>query len=675
MFINDTPINNPEEDCLNIQNFAKNLATNIENYFNDHTRNESLTIGISGEWGSGKTSLLNLMEKSLTKEDIKIIKFNPWVYSSHSQLIEYFFDEIISSFNHPEDNTLKNNLKKYYFKLNKHDLVKNFAIMCISRISNTIGKFSEKILKEDSNEITLLKLKEEISKELNNRKIIIIIDDIDRLSHEEINEMFKLINNVADFNNLIYLIAFDKQIVSNALNKNYGDGEKYLEKIMTIPLDIPLITKEEMKKILMENLKNISETHDLSIDNRLNKFLDSQNCGIIYFFKNMRDVKRFINILEFNIELIKEEINFTDFIVITTIQIFKPEIYEKIKYKKYLLVDYIYPHYDYHNHVNIIEQEKEDFKEIVNDDKNTEFLLKELFNKMIFINEPNHHFQDFSRYDKNQFICHPNHFKSYFKLNPIVKKITEHQINIITEVINSENEEITIKQLKTLLEEDKLDLFFKSLANRIFKIEKPEFLLNILFKIDEKLNNTISNYGSVKEVCLELLRKIQKSKRFNILKNEYQQSRNIVFLYMLIKEIEKNNYIPYDYDAKELVSKFEINELKDIIKRKYDEDLIKNARNYNNLDFIIAIGDELGLKNENDKIIKNLITTNDGLIFLLKSFLREYKESAFLESDMKELNKHIDLDIIKNRTDENLDELQEEQIVINFLEGYELINP
>ena len=72
MFTNDTPINNPEEDYLNIQNFAKNLAINMENYFKDSMRDESLTIGISGEQESGKTSLLNLMEKSLKKEQIII---------------------------------------------------------------------------------------------------------------------------------------------------------------------------------------------------------------------------------------------------------------------------------------------------------------------------------------------------------------------------------------------------------------------------------------------------------------------------------------------------------------------------------------------------------------------------------------------------------------------------
>lgn len=475
MFIDDAPINDFKKDCLNIQKFAKNLTTNIENYFNDSERNESLTIGITGEWGSGKTSLLNLIDNLLNKEnnkkDIEIIRFNPWIYSSHNQLMEQFFDEIVSSFSNIEDNTLKNNLKKYLFKLNKHDLAKSIATTGISMINSDMGKFTEQILKLDSEETNLFHIKEEINKQLSLRKVICVIDDIDRLTHGEINEMFKLIKNVADFNNMVYLIAFDKQIVSKALNQNYGNGEKYLEKIINIPLNIPLITKEEIKEILIKNLKKISEKYDLIIDHRLNTFIDFEGYGIIYFFKNMRDIKRFINIIEFNIELIKEEINFTDFIVITAIQLFKPDTYEKIKYEKYLLVDYIYSISDYSNHPEFIALEKEEFKQIVNDDKNTEFILKELFSKMSFIDKPNHQFQNFSQYDKNLMICHPNNFKSYFKLNNIVKKITEHEINIIIELINSENKKSTKKQFKILLKEDNINLFFEKLTNRISKIK------------------------------------------------------------------------------------------------------------------------------------------------------------------------------------------------------------
>lgn len=195
----------------------------------------------------------------------------------------------------------------------------------------------------------------------------------------------------------------------------------------------------------------------------------------------------------------------------------------------------------------------------------------------------------------------------------------------------------------------------------------------MLFEMDEISRDSILSYGHVKELCLELLRQINNGERFNILKKEYQKSNNIIFLYEFINKIEKNNYIPYKYDDEKLLSETEINKLKNMIKTKYKEELIKNELQYYNLNLLLTIGDKLGLKNENEKIIKNLIETNEGLIILLKSFLSETKKSAFLESDMKELNEYIELNTLKNRINENLDELKEEQIVINFLEGFELI--
>ena len=85
-------------------------------------------------------------------------------------------------------------------------------------------------------------------------------------------------------------------------------------------------------------MKTLANEHDFRIDeDRLEFFtnpyyIHSETEGIVSFFKNMRDIKRFMNVVEFNIELIKNEVNPIDFFVITAFQLFNPEIYEKIKY-------------------------------------------------------------------------------------------------------------------------------------------------------------------------------------------------------------------------------------------------------------------------------------------------------------------------------------------------------
>ncbi len=131
---------------------------------------------------------------------------------------------------------------------------------------------------------------------------------------------------------MVYLVSFDKDVVSEALKEDYG-GEKYIKKIINVPLYVPSIDYTELRDFLVKHFKRISRTYKKKLDiARLNQFLDFQpfqhgkRCGILYFFTNMGDITRFINILEFNLELIIDEVNLVDFIVITAIQVFHSEI-------------------------------------------------------------------------------------------------------------------------------------------------------------------------------------------------------------------------------------------------------------------------------------------------------------------------------------------------------------
>ena len=499
-FTNEKPIESITEDekGLNINNYAEYLAKNIENYFKYNQ--DSITIGLMGEWGSGKTSILNLTENFLENTDVKVMKFNPWIYSSYNQLIEQFFDELIKQFYSEKNFTLGNNIKEYWFKINKSDLAKKTFIHLIASKSNTIANILNDFFKYDSKEKSLEKLKNDINTKLLGHKIVCIIDDLDRVSTTEIHEMFKLIKIMADFNNIIYILSFDKKIIAKSLDDEYIDGEKYLEKIINISLDVPLATDLELKNILIDGLTTLSEKHDIELDEyRLNNILDTldyqtkKRYGILCFFKTIRDIKRFNNLLEFNIELIKKEVNFEDFIAITAIQIFKPEIYNKIKYKESLLVKYSISKNEYSSNPEIVKTEQQEFENLVEDDNNVNHILKTMFPKMSFIYNTKYISDYSSTYDEKLLICHPNHFKTYFKLNPIVKEITEEEISLITIYINSKKEHEILDEFKNLDEVDKLNTFFEVLHNRLDNIKEPEFLLKLIFSLDKKLNEEIFN--------------------------------------------------------------------------------------------------------------------------------------------------------------------------------------
>jgi predicted KAP-like P-loop ATPase len=94
MFRFDQPINSYKEDLLGRHSFGKALAKAILSYNLD----DSLSVGLYGEWGSGKTSLINMILEEVksisSNKDPFIINFNPWNFSDQNQLIQQFFNEL-----------------------------------------------------------------------------------------------------------------------------------------------------------------------------------------------------------------------------------------------------------------------------------------------------------------------------------------------------------------------------------------------------------------------------------------------------------------------------------------------------------------------------------------------------------------------------------------------------
>ena len=680
MFKEDEEIKNSDDDTLNREDFAKNLALNIKNYFNRKNINNCLTIGLMGEWGSGKTSLLNMTENHLKETNIKIIKFNPWLYSSYNQLVEQFFDELIREFTDSRDKTLRSYLRQYKLKVNELNLAKNLAIAGVSLLDSRLGTVAERIIKTTSEEKNLEHIKNKISNQFSGRKVVCVIDDLDRLSKKEIMEMFKLIKIMADFNNIIYLVAFDKKIITEALKENYR--ETYIEKIINVPLYVPLTTKEELITIIQQEVEILSEEYKLKInEKRLESFLNNnfhfreKEYGIIDFFKNIRDVKRFINILEFNLELIKDDVNFVDFFVITAIQVFHLDIYNKIKNNEYLLTDYHYYMGFTLSKEDLIESKKTEFENLF-DDENITIILKNLFPMMSFIYTPKHYNLNFKEYDEQMRICHPNHFKSYFKLNDCFKEITEKEINEILDMINSEKPKNSILNHLKQKSDKKLELFFENMVNRLDRIKKIEYFIDIIFLMDSELEDNFYSINelNIKTIIINLLYKMDIEKRFNCLKENYEKSNNLNLLFVLIYTIEKDNRNIYAVNEK-LLNPIDIKTLKEIIEKKIykitDEELKNNLKR--TLE-IIGICKDLKFDEVKNHVVNAVISTDEGLINFLKLFFKEYESDNSLLSSIKNLNYFIDINRIKSIINEIPQQYKTQYPIKTFLDAYQKFN-
>ena len=338
MFNTDKPIDNISSDLLNRASFSKQLAKAILSY----TNTDNFTISLCGKWGSGKTSILNMVEtyiNTLTQnysEDEKpiIVHFNPWNYSDQTQLITQFFSTMLAELN---VNSKSESLYKVGKALQEYSTVFEYAenIPVAGKYIKPIKWIMEKTGKKlsNGNDNNLNKKKEEVTKALRHQshKFIVIIDDIDRLNNNQIKLIFQLVNSLAGFPNLIYLLSFDREVVVRALSEEQKcNGEEYLEKIIQVPFNIPEAKGDLVQSVFFEKLNKLW-FGEIPCSNFEKSYWDSVfNYCISPFIKSIRDVNRIINVYQFKYSLMHDETNCIDLLAITTLQICASNIYNWI---------------------------------------------------------------------------------------------------------------------------------------------------------------------------------------------------------------------------------------------------------------------------------------------------------------------------------------------------------
>ena len=302
MFIEENPISLLYDDKLNRRKFAESLAQSILNHKNEHC----LTISLMGKWGSGKTSIIKMVEDYWNQSDSEniVIHFNPWHFSNNDNLLFQFFD-ILSNISNNEftNHVNKDNLKKLGKSLiNMTSFSLNFGLGSLSidpEVNNTL-----------SDEETLLSLKNKISEEFKKleKKVIIIIDDIDRLSDDEVKQIMMLVKSLADFPKVVYILSFDKDAVVGSLNnlKVYAP-EMFLEKIIQIPIVVPEIRASQLDRLVISYLDDFYKNYR-DVDETYQKDFFDIYSYLKLFFDNLRDLYRYVNIITFYFSVIKDNV-------------------------------------------------------------------------------------------------------------------------------------------------------------------------------------------------------------------------------------------------------------------------------------------------------------------------------------------------------------------------------
>ena len=331
----DKPINTEEQDLLGRSTFSKQLGKAIYEY----NAKDGLVIGLFGKWGSGKTSVINMAENEinrLSREDENkplFLRFSPWNYSGKDNLISLFFQSLKNKIEIQDDEQIKNKLGKAL-----RDYAEVFDVLSLVPVigsgAATILKTLSRIQGTDLMQVPDLdKTKENLEYELikADKKIIIVIDDIDRLNNSQIRDIFQLVKQVADFPNVIYMLVMDREVVCSALTEVHNiSGNEYLEKIIQVPFEIPKVRKTKLDDVLFTKLNQI--VNDLSNDVVLDKNYWGEvfeNC-ISPYVNTLRDINRVINTFRFRYVTLYQETSFEDMLGITTLEVLEPELYKWI---------------------------------------------------------------------------------------------------------------------------------------------------------------------------------------------------------------------------------------------------------------------------------------------------------------------------------------------------------
>jgi len=228
---NDSPITHSGDDSFNLKSLAESLTNEI-NVWSDHKA--SFTIGLSGKWGSGKTSLLNLLKNELNKNKTNIVfDFNAWQYETEINLSAPFLKEL--------------HLRLKPYTLNAGNSIDKY----IHEVLQSNNSFFTSITKTFSNEKSVDELIGIIQQDIidSGKRFIVFIDDLDRLQFKEIMEILNIIRNVGNLPNTVFILAYDKEYIINQLKENKTDRPaEYFTKFIQLELPVGKIFQEKIKE-------------------------------------------------------------------------------------------------------------------------------------------------------------------------------------------------------------------------------------------------------------------------------------------------------------------------------------------------------------------------------------------------------------------------------------------
>ena len=363
-----------------------------------------------------------------------IIFFNPWNYSNNEQILNDFFRSIYSAIK-KEDRSIARKFRK-----NASRYVPNITDSKTLSIGGSLSiwpfgvsaRFSKTIAQKP-----VYESKDLLDKTLQrlNKKILVIIDDIDRLDVDETLLIFKLTKIVADFPNMVFILAYDKDRTIKKINAKFegdavlreGIGDNFIDKIVQYPFHIPKANIFSYGEYFSELIKTINKYSNI-------KILDKDTWDYAYkdylyhLLQTPRNAKQYIMNITAHLNIIDaKEIYLPNFLLIEAIRIYAIDVYNSI----------------YENKLKLVQVRGISFGNTEDNQKSHKLLLQEICDKAPLLNRniimsillylfPFHN----DLYKDSLRICSKSHFDKYFTMSLDPTNMSEAEIEILKNKLN-----------------------------------------------------------------------------------------------------------------------------------------------------------------------------------------------------------------------------------------------
>ena len=381
---NDKPIERPDDDRFGFSPFAEALAQSIIKNKNP----EGTVIAIHGPWGSGKSSVINLVKhylKKKTKSDqpqeslgfprtapnwlkslapkvrfrqlngdtsnsskisLEILDFKCWWFKGEEALILEFFHQLYKALDQPGLEKAKEVVSQLGSRILSSSApfigAAGNLLMApgIGRATSSGMKLLSNLIKQEK---TVKKLHSEISKILSKdeKHFLVIIDDVDRLSPDEVLLIFRLVKSVGQLPKVTYLLAYDREVAERIVSEHYpSEGSHYLEKIVQAGFDIPYPLRSDLRNVFTKCVEELWKKPEKSRYWEEYRESEYRHCRDLFNdvvepqIRSPRDIIRIMNTLRVTWPSVADDVDPADFLALETLRVKQPSLYAKLKANK-----------------------------------------------------------------------------------------------------------------------------------------------------------------------------------------------------------------------------------------------------------------------------------------------------------------------------------------------------